>query len=163
MTDLLPGDVALVHGSGFAARLVRFGQSRRYPDSWAAHAALVVNATGGVIEAQGHGVGPGTLAAEGGGVRVYRPAYEAHGAARAVRAMRDLVGESYGYASDISEALVFLTGTRIRFELGGTLMCSGAVAYALTRADLNLGPEEEFLPPAGLEAIALAQGWQRLR
>ena len=115
-----------------------------------------------VIEARASGIRLWSLADEDWATRtVVRPPYRPGGADIAVGAMREMVGERYGYLSILSEAFISL-GLPLIFGLQHQEICSGAVAYALTRADIDLGDDEEWIRPGGLfAAISRVDGLTR--
>ena len=155
--DLAPGDVIFVHGTGILDRAIQIAQAPRYGwpradrPSWWNHAAMVVSDTQ-VIEARASGIQLWSLGDEDWTTRkVVRPPYQPGHAAEAVAAIRGLGGERYGFLSILSEAFISL-GLPLVFGLAHQEICSGAVAYALTRANIDLGDDEEWIRPAGLFA-----------
>jgi len=95
----------------------------------------------------------------------WMPPYGPAGAAPCVAAMRELAAhrEGYGWVGILSEVLMFLTGSKLRLGLQGTDFCSGAAAYALTRADIDMGTDEEWDAPATVYALGpKAGGWTLL-
>ena len=160
-----PGDVGLAHGSGFVDWAIRYAERRRYGSKsqearWN-HAFMIVDAFGALVEAQGRGVVRSSMAGEyaHGDVVVVRPPYPSGGAARAVATMEAMVGSHYGYLEIASEALAFLTQTKLRFGVAGQHICSGAVSYACDQGGVPMGDDEEWNSPADVMHIALAQHW----
>jgi hypothetical protein len=161
-----PGDVGLTHGSGFADWAIRFAETRRYgrgsPQAKWNHAFLIVDAEGGLIEAQGHGVVPNSLKAEYGHADyvIVRPPFAPGDADKAVAAMKAMLGDHYGYLEIVCEGLAFLTQTRLRFGIAGEHICSGAVSRAVTVGGVDMGDYEEWNSPADVMNVALKGKWQ---
>jgi hypothetical protein len=166
--NVSPGAIIFVRNAGVGPALIRFGETRRYgrargpgdPAYWN-HVAVCV-APGEVIEARPTGVVPWKLDQEQGWVAwaAWMPPYGPSGAAACVAAMQELAvdGEGYGWVGIASEVLMFATGSRLRFGLQGTALCSGAAAYALTRADIDMGTDEEWDSPATVYALGPGRG-----
>ncbi len=159
-----PGDVGWVSQKGWQDALIRWAQHRKYGDSPAASFNHVFLVTGPdeVIQANASGVAVGKLSAYGPAdqLTLRHPPYGELGAnLTAVSAARELLGTKYGYWTIACEAISLLTGTRLRFGLEGTEICSGLVAYALTRANIDLGEDELFSTPADIFATAIQQAW----
>jgi hypothetical protein len=161
-----PGDVAFVTQHDFTAWWIQWCQARKYgkgsPATRWNHAFLVVGTDGSIIQANQSGVEWGNLSQyKGQTYELRRPSYVGIGAGIATIAMRDLLGDKYGWVTIASVALSMLSGTKLRFGLSGTEICSGAVAYALTRANIDMGPDCEFSTPADLYSVAIQQGWAK--
>lgn len=156
-----PGDVGLTHGSGLVDWAIRFAEARRYgrssPQANWNHAFLIVDAEGGLIEAQGHGVVRNSLKAEYSHADyvIMRPPFPAGGADRAVAVMTAMLGDHYGYLEIVCEGLAFLTQTRLRFAVAGEHICSGAVSRAVTVGGVDMGDDEEWNSPADVMNVAL--------
>ena len=159
------GDVGWVEQQDFTSWWIRFAQHRKYgKDASEAqwnHVFMVSGAQGEIIEADPSGVSAGNLSEYSGAtVTLRRPAYTGAAPFTAVAAMRKLQGDKYGFLTIASVALSMLTGTKLRFGLSGTEICSGAVSYALTRANIDMGLDCEFNTPADVMHIAIAQQWK---
>jgi hypothetical protein len=154
----LPGDFILVHDGTFYGRLVRFGEGLRVHGAdrkfayWN-HAALIVSADGGLIEAAGRGVRRSTLAS-------YAPMdYQlvridatdkdrdeaVHFAAWALGAH-----SRYGWATIVSITLSVLTGCKLSFFVEGEFICSGLVARAMERTTAVFSLDPVHITPADL-------------
>lgn len=158
-----PGDVGWVEQQDVTSWWIRFAQRRKYgkdaPEAQWNHVFLVSGSQGEIIEADPSGVSNGNLSEYSGAtVALRRPPY-VKTAPTAVMAMRALIGRRYGFLTIASVAISMLTGTKLRFGLSGTEICSGAVSYALTRANLDMGLDCEFNTPADVMHIAIAQNW----
>lgn len=99
-----------------------------------------------------HEYSPGTFI-------ILRPAFPPGGADKAVAAMVGMLGEKYGYIEIVSEALAFLTQTKLRFGVSGQQICSGAVSFALDQGGIPMGTDDEWNSPADVMHIAEQQGW----
>ena len=157
------GDVGLARGSSFVEWAIRFAESRRYGrkslEASVNHAFLFDSPTT-LIEAQGRGVvRSSTLEYAGRTIVLIRPVYP-NGPQPAVDAMTGLLGRKYGYLEIVSEALAFMTGTRLRFGVEGQYICSGAVSHALERAGIDMGDDADWNSPADVYHQALQHGWQ---
>lgn len=164
MTTPQAGDVGLSTGTGFIDWCIRFGESRRYGrgsrEASVNHAFMVVDGSGGIIEAQGRGMVPATMTEYRTTAHLLiRPPYQDDGCVRAVAAMRDMCGSSYGYLEIACLGLAFLTQTKLRFGVAGEHICSGAVARALDRGGLDMGDDEEWDSPADVLRVALVGRW----
>ena len=174
-----PGDVFWVEQHDFVSWAIRFAQRVKYHGNPCAawnHCGLVVGFNGEISEADPTGMALGNLT-EYGGVQmaIRRPPYQQPwedsgqlmpgGATMAVTASQELVEkhEKYGFLSILSVSLALLTGTKLRLGVSGHQICSGAVSYALTRANIDMGDDEEWNTPADVMAIADAQKWMTVQ
>ena len=152
------GDVGFLSKRGdVIAALIRFAQRHKYGDVPAAHynhVFMVADSDGAIIEALPSGVTLSNVSEYAGLDFVIKtPPYAPGEAANAVAAMRASIGDSYGFLTFVSVALTLMTGTRLRFGLAGTEICSGDAADALTRANVDCGPDATFDTPADLYAL----------
>ena len=163
---IIPGDVGWADQNGFIPDWIRFAQKRKYHGSPAAlynHCFLVVGAHGELIQANGNGMGRGNVSDYvGQDVAYRRPPYIGIQQAAAVSAMEELLydHDQYGWVAIACGALALLTGTKVRFGVKDTLICSGAVSYALTRADIDVGDDSDWNSPADVMQYAIAGNWQ---
>jgi hypothetical protein len=161
-----PGDVGLAHGSGLVDGAIRFAETLRYGRGSAEarwnHAFMIVSSSGDLIQAEGQGVVPGTMASDygHGDYVVLRPSYPSWGAERAKAAMTALLNDHYGYLEIVSEALSFLVQTKLRFAIEGQQICSGAVSFALDQGGIFMGYDEQWNSPADVMHYALDNKWQ---
>ncbi|MGH4008821.1 MAG: hypothetical protein ACRDTH_11815 [Pseudonocardiaceae bacterium] len=140
-TEFDPGDFILVKGHGFQGWLIKLGQKmrihgadRKYVD-WA-HAALIVDRDGTLIEAVGTGVREIPLDYyTGRHYQIFRIKTSDENRAEAVAFARRVLADNarYGPLTIISIALSMLTGSKLRFFIDGQYVCSGLVASALER------------------------------
>jgi len=151
------GDIGFVSQHDFTAWWIRFAERRKYGKSTAAHynhVFMVTDDLGTIIQADPSGVEYGHISAYRGQDFVLKtPPYGPGDAEIAVQAMKSFVGEKYGWLTIASVGLSLLTGTRLRFGLAGTEICSGAAADAMTRANVDCGPDATFDTPADLYAL----------
>ena len=171
-----PGDIFFVRQSGWTSFFIRFAQRVKYhkgnPCAQWNHVGMVVGTAGEIIEADPSGVARGNLTEYATTDMLlmrpwYQPAWEdsglvhLDGSQAAVAAMEELLAEGtrYGFLSIFSVALALLTATKLRFGIDGTEICSGAVSYALTRANIDMGQDESFNTPADVSFIANQQYW----
>jgi|SRR5579859_6678252 len=164
-----PGDVLFVSQRDWTAFFIKLAQRFKYHGSPAArfnHVALITDDFGGLVQANQSGVERGNLSGyKGQDIEIRRPPYGPVGnlsngeSANAVLAMHELLGDSYGWIAIACVALTLLTGTRLRFGVQNTLICSGAVSFALTRANVDVGDDSDWNSPADLMAIAIAGNW----
>jgi hypothetical protein len=163
--NVQPGDVGLTHGSGPVDWAIRFAEARRYgaksPEARWNHAYMIVDSAGGLVEAQGRGVVRDTMDHEYANAEyvILRPPYPPGGADKAVAAMEGMVGSKYGYVEIVSEALAFMTQTKLRFGVAGQHICSGAVSFAVDQGGVPMGDDEEWNSPADVMHVALNQKW----
>ncbi|MGH3835595.1 MAG: hypothetical protein ACRDSF_07805 [Pseudonocardiaceae bacterium] len=140
-TEFDAGDFILVKGHGFQGWLIKLGQKmrihgadRKYVD-WA-HAALIVDRDGTLIEAVGTGVREVSLDYyTGRHYQIFRIKTSDENRAEAVAFARRVLENNarYGPLTIISIALSMLTGSRLTFFIDGQYVCSGLVASALER------------------------------
>lgn len=162
-----PGDVYWANQPGFVPWWIKLAQKRKYganaPEALFNHVFMVVGTQGEIIEANAPGMERGNLSDYGPDDKLAcrRPAYTGFGARIAVAAMEELLArkDHYNYLAILSVAIAMLTGTRIRLGISGEEICSGAVAYALTRANIDCGDDESWATPADLMHEAIVQGW----
>ncbi|MGH7722300.1 MAG: hypothetical protein ACRENL_05620, partial [Candidatus Dormibacteria bacterium] len=70
------------------------------------------------------------------------------------------LGQRYGDAVIVSDALYLLFGGAFRFGFSGKHTCSGSVAHALELDGYDLGDDEEWNSPA--DDFAVASKWQEV-
>lgn len=167
VVNVLPGDVGFADQRGFVNWWIRFAQRRKYGTGPAArwnHTFMVTGIGGELVQAESSGMARGHLSDYNGQEFVVLRPFYADRADIAAAAIEELLTEHdrYGFLTIASVAISLLTGTRLRFGLSGTEICSGAVAYALTRANVDMGPDCEFDTPADVYATALTQRWVRV-
>lgn len=130
----VPGDFLLTRSSGFVGAAIRFGERLRFPKTraWTNHAVLIVSPEGDIVEALGHGVRVGH-AEEYRGRQYVVVDSKLNSLERldAVRFGLKMVGTSYGYLTIASIIVTLLTGAKLRFSRGRSVICSGLVAAAL--------------------------------
>jgi uncharacterized protein YycO len=152
------GDFILTHGSAFFSKLIRFGQRLRFRGSnrkyaWWNHAAMIVSATGDLIEALGPGV-------ERTHIDKYKPT-EYHlvrlGSLADRRDREQVVGfadwcrgEKYDFVTIVSIAFTLLFGGKFDFGMDGETICSGLVARALERTNAIFDCTPSHIMPADL-------------
>ncbi|MDT7578974.1 MAG: hypothetical protein QOK35_238 [Pseudonocardiales bacterium] len=157
-TGFARGDFVLVAGDHFNSRLIRFGQRLRIHGAdrvhvkWT-HAALIVDADGGLIEAVGAGVR-----------RWHLDRYRDHDYVvvhlETSEENRDEVVRfaewalrrraRYSRLSTVSTALSMLTGSKLTFFIDGQFVCSGLVACALERTGDIFDRNAANIAPADL-------------
>lgn len=153
------GDIGFASQPGFINWAIRFAQRRKYGKNSPAarwnHVFMVTDDVGGIIQANAAGVQRGRLSQYATtDYEVKRPPYESPRCAQiAVAAMTEQLGDHYGFLTIASVALSLLTGTKLRFGISGQEICSGACADALTRADIDCGPDDAFDTPADLYSL----------
>ena len=160
-----PGDVGFVARAGFLGWWIKYAQHHKYGKHntlalW--NHVFMVTGNDQIIEAKPHGVELNHLADYAHQETILlRPNYALGGADIAVSAMFEMLykDERYGWLTLLSCALSLMTGTRMRFGIDGTEICSGAVSYALTRANIDVGDDGEFNTPADLATYAEQQNW----
>ncbi len=177
--DVAPGDIILTHSTFWAGRIIRFGQRLRWRGArkWAAHwnhCALVVEGdsitdrrsypNGGemyvlrpawIVEALGNGVERTCLNkyddTEYAVVHMEVDAYpldteQVLEFAHSVLSKRT----HYGYWELLSLAGTLLTPKFLNFSTPGTMICSGFVAQALTRAGIIWAVDPTYAMPADI-------------
>lgn len=140
-TGFNPGDFILVKGHGIQGRLIKLGQwlrihgeDRKYVD-WA-HAALIVDRDGTLIEAVGSGVREYSLDRyKDRHYQIFRVKASNDDRNQAVEFARWALDHKsrYGVMTIASMAVSMLTGSKLAFSIEGQFVCSGLVASALER------------------------------
>ncbi|MGH3911857.1 MAG: hypothetical protein ACRDTC_00380 [Pseudonocardiaceae bacterium] len=140
-TEFEPGDFILVKGHGLQGWLIRLGQKMRIHGAdrkyvnWA-HAALIVNHDGTLIEAVGKGVREAPLDYyKDRHYEVFRIKASDEDRAQVVTFARWVLNQQakYGPLTIMSIGLSMLTGCKLTFFIDGQFVCSGLVASALER------------------------------
>ncbi|MGH3930256.1 MAG: hypothetical protein ACRDTF_09810 [Pseudonocardiaceae bacterium] len=140
-TEFNPGDFILVEGHGFQGRLITLGQKLRIHGAdrkyvkWA-HAALIVDCDGTLIEAVGRGVRKWSLDDyKERHYEIFRIEASDEDRAQVVAFARWALDRhsKYGPLTILSIGLSMLTGSKLTFFIDGQFVCSGLVASALER------------------------------
>ena len=156
--DLVPGDFILTHRHRPFAALISLAQRRRFrgadsPFAHWSHAALIVSADGGLVEAESTGVVKSTLAKyrddEYHLVRLGRDLAEADRPAVAGYGRRQ-VGEAFGYLDLAGASLYLITGVPMRWVRRHHEICSSLVVRALQRGGLLKELDPAITLPADL-------------
>jgi hypothetical protein len=159
-----PGDIGFVCQHDWTAFWIQVAQRVKYgkgsPAARWNHVFIVTDDVGGIIQANQSGV-------ERGHLRQYihdeyelrRPPYAPGGGQIVAEAATHHLGRKYGWLTIASVTLSLLTGTKLRFGIAGDEICSGEAADDVTRANIDVGPDESFSTPADLYAVALAEKW----
>jgi hypothetical protein len=160
MRGFLPGDFLLSRAHGAKHDIIKWGQGLRLPaaDKHYAgytHAALVVSPDGGLIEADGEGVGTSSLrkyVADREIYQVVRVEASAEARERVVGFARQVLRRKAPYArlAIASTTLWAFTGSRLLFFMDGSFTCSGLVAEALERMGAMFGMNAARVTPAQL-------------
>ncbi len=153
---LRAGDFILTHGRAWTSRIIRFGQrlrihgdDRKYT-RWN-HAALVIDESGGLIEALGAGVTRRNIAAyDGTEYQLVRTAASEEDRDQVVAFAEWALGQPYAWPIIASIALSLLTGAKFTFAYEGQHICSGLVARALERTGAIFNRSPSHIMPADL-------------
>lgn len=130
-----PGDFFLVHRNTFVAKLIQFGQRRRFTkeESYWNHCGTFINENGDIVEALVRsGVTPGNITKykDIEYIVVHVDASD-EGRANMQKVASWLVGKPYGILTDISLALWCIIGGHFSFGLDDQTICSAVVARVL--------------------------------
>lgn len=153
-----PGDFLLTRGNSFTAKLIRFGQAlrvhgadRRY--TYWNHAALVVDADGLLVEAEGTGVRFNPVSKYRGHtyhlVEIEASDSDRHQVAAFGRWAAQEQSR-YGFVTIASVSLTLLTGAKFSFFIDGQFICSGLVARAQERTNALFNRDPAHMSPADL-------------
>jgi hypothetical protein len=147
-----PGDFLLCHRRGIVSAIIRWGERLRFRSGsrWS-HAVFVETSTT-IIEALARGVVRTPLESYHNTEYVLvRTGLSIDDAAQAVAFARSCLGDAYGWATIIGDALRFLTpGRGIWFGAGVTRICSGLVANTQVRGWMIYDEEPSSMSPAEL-------------
>jgi uncharacterized protein YycO len=153
------GDFILTHGDEWTSKLIRFGQSLRFRGSSAKytywnHTALVVDATGTIVEALGTGVAKRSIHDyDPTQYTVVRIDASTEDRLEAATFATSSIGARYGWVTIVSIAFSLVTGGKFAFAIDGQLICSGLVARALERTTAIFKHDPARIMPAELAAI----------
>lgn len=158
-TDFSPGDFILTHGKSVFSYLIRVGQGlrfwgkdRRY--TWWSHAAMIISADGGIIEALGAGVERTNITkyrhTEYHLVHLFSSIADDHDRQQSVTFAEWTLGQRYGWATIASIAVSLLFGGKFTFGFDGQFICSGLVARALERTNAIFDRSPSHIMPADL-------------
>jgi hypothetical protein len=161
--NVKPGNFILTHSGGFAAQLIRLGQSVRYRGddavyAWWTHAALIVSEDGDLIEAVSGGLQRAHLSdyQDTEYVLVEVDDWVDDRDRRQIRAYAEWMldrSPRYGWPTTVSIALAHLLETSFYFGLQDQCTCSGLVAAALQRSSLLVDGIPSHMMPANLAEI----------
>ena len=156
------GDIVLVHtpltrnpASWFGV-LIRFGawlrkETRPYRH-WN-HAAIVLNNSGDLADAQARGIERTNLADyDPANYVVVSPYMLARDRHQVVRFAERQIGVPYGWLSIVWQAVLILLGGRLVVDVDRSWFCSEVCAAGLLRADIDLGIAPARVTPAHLAA-----------
>lgn len=154
----VPGDFVLVSTNGILAKLIRFGQFIRYhgkmkPYSHWNHAAMVIDEDGTIVEAVGRGVIYSNIS-EYKNVEYYYVTTKLNKQSRdqSVAACKSFIKDKYGFLTILSIALELVTGIKIQFTNGNTMICSAVVAQSLWAGGVVFDRNPYQMMPADLAA-----------
>lgn len=156
IADLRPGDIILIRGVGWLGRLIRAfawiryrNDDRRY-GHWS-HAAIVLSASGHLIEVHARGVGMCGIEKYRGQEFHYVRLELSDGSRReAVRYAYSCLGRRYGVVGFILLGLSVLFGDRFRVPDKGQQGCVALIVRALQRAGVAFDRAPPDMMPADL-------------
>lgn len=152
------GDVILTHSAFWTGKMIRFGQRLRWrgarrPYADFNHAVLVVGADGGIVEALGHGVEHNMLSkyqdTQYALIRTHIAPPDTEQVLDFAESVLNARAE-YGYLEILSLGLTLAIPLPVQFGSPGTMVCSGFVAAALTRAGVVWKVTPEYAMPADI-------------
>lgn len=154
--EVQPADFILTHGNSRLGRLIRVGERLRYRGADAKyarwnHVALLVDADGGLIEADESGVHRADITKYA-AVEYYLVRIQVSEEARthAVQFAEWCLRERLGRLTFVSIALTLLTGSKLDFGLDGQETCSGLVARSLEHAGIIMETDPSRVMPSDL-------------
>jgi uncharacterized protein YycO len=152
----VPGDFILVSTKGILARFIRLGQFIRYhgkmkPFSHWNHAAMVVDTDGTIVEAVGRGVVYSNIS-EYEGVEYYYVNTKLNKQSRdqSVAAAKSFIKDKYGWLTIFSITFELLTGIKLQFTNGNTMICSAVVGQSLWAGGIIFDTNPYQMMPADL-------------
>ena len=155
----LPGDVALVHESGFVETAIQFGTRSRYN-----HVRLIVDTKGHTVEAKPQGAARGRVQP---GDVVARPPLSAEQRWRISDIAASLVGTPYGFldvaALGLAQFGVTLPSVTRRVARPDRLFCSQLCDLAWSLAGFQAfadGRVPQDVSPGDLADLAFREGWE---
>jgi hypothetical protein len=164
-----PGDMALVHNSGFVSAAIRWGTRSRYN-----HVRLVTGISGNTVEAQPQGavrghVHPNDLVLRPPLLTSFQRAWIREAAAGFVLANHGK-GIPYGFldvaALGLAQFGITLPSVKRRIKSPDHLFCSQLYDYALSLAGYHLFTDDrtpQDVSPGDLADLAFREGWMRVQ
>lgn len=157
-TTFEPGDFFLLRNNTFASKIVLFGEWIRYHGEnrkysrWS-HGGAFIDTKGTIIEATFGGVKIDNISK-------YKdlPYYVVHtklsaaNKIQAVNAAKSFLKDKYGWLTDFSIGLNYLTGLKIQITAKNTINCSGLVGMMLWAAGYIFNGSPQMFAPADLAA-----------
>ena len=155
---LQPGDFILTHHTTAPAKVIRAGQFLRYHGKmkkyshWN-HAALVVDASGTLIEAVGRGVSYGQIK-DYHDVEYYlvRTKLSKGNQTQVVAAAESFLNDAYGWPTIFSLTVELLTGIKVQFGNPNSIICSALVSQCLWAGGIIFNTNPYRMMPADLAA-----------
>jgi hypothetical protein len=153
-----PGDFILAHRHNFLAGLISQAEKRRFRGAEAvyahwSHAAIVVDADGGLVEAEVMGVIRSPISR-------YRddeyhlvrlgPEFQAEGRERTVGYALKQVGQAFGFLAMLGASVYLLFGRPLRVVRRNHQICSGLVVNALHEGGILSALDPVLTLPADL-------------
>lgn len=119
----LPGDLGAAHGTAFTDRLIQTGQRIHGDAFWKwNHVFVVVDDSGGTIEAGGHGLAPGNVINHPSALRLPVPTGVCRNDVVKYAQAKLALGVKYGYVDVVLMGVDCLTHARLSW--GSNMICS---------------------------------------
>jgi hypothetical protein len=157
-----PGDMALVHESGFVETGIQFGTRSRYN-----HVRLIVSPHGAVVEARPRGASRGHVSP---GDVVVRPPLTLAQRLQIPDIAAGLLGTPYGFldvaALGLAQFGITLPGVKRRIARPDRLFCSQLCDYAWSLAGFTAftdGRTPQDVSPGDLADLAFRDGWELVK
>lgn len=155
-TSFKPGDFFLLRNTTFFSRLILFGQGLRFHgdnrkySKWS-HCGGFLDTKGTIIESLNHGVIIDNISKyKDLTYYVVNTKLSSANRAQTVDAGKTFLKDKYGWISDLSIGLQFLTGIKLRITVSNTINCSGLVAMMLWGGGIFFNGTPQLFAPADL-------------
>ncbi len=152
-----PGDFILTHREDWTAKLIMFGQGRRFtgadaPFAYFSHCAMITSPDGDIVEALTEsGVTKRNISEYKNKEYVVVHTQQTDSDREEMVVFTNaVIGRKYGWVTCISLALSLLTGLKFNFGIDGEMICSGLVAEALERGTDRFERDGTHMMPADL-------------
>jgi hypothetical protein len=151
-----PGDFFLLRNTTLFSRLILFGQGLRFHgdnrkySKWS-HAGGFIDNKGTIIESLSSGVKIDNISKyKDLTYYVVHTKLSAANRIQSTNAAKTFLKDKYGWVSDLSIGLQFVTGVKLRVTVNNTINCSGLVAMMLWAGGIFFNGTPQLFAPADL-------------
>ena len=157
-TSFQAGDFFLLRNITFWSKLILFGESLRFHGEnrkysrWS-HSGTFLDNNGTIIEALGAGVRIDNISKyKHLTYYIVNTKLSPANRVQSLNAVKSFLKDKYGFMSNISIGINFLTGIKLQFTIKNTINCSGLVSMGLWAAGIIFDGTPQLFAPADLAA-----------